>query len=521
MAPTARLRSIPLGERALRFELAGAPAVLARAACALAQDPQIDAVAGSTSILVVAAAPIDPLRRAALTTAVASALADASRVGAGSGAGERRHTIDVVYDGADLVEIAAATSMSPSDVAARHAEPEYVVQLGGFFPGFAYLGEVAPPIRHPRRAQPRHRVDAGAVGIAGRQTGIYPSVSPGGWNLVGRAILPAPLFDPNAEPPARFAVGDRVRFVAVSAADSPPRTAALDTARAMLAGEHDRAGPNGSAALTVDRVAAVATVQDAGRARWLRAGVPASGAMDPVALASANLAVGNDPSAAGIEIAVGTARFVARRDVLISIDGEAPRRLLAGDTLEVAAAQRLSSYLAIRGGVAVPAVLGSRSTALAAALGGLHGRALRRGDSIAIEDDPGTKLPDRRRLVVPSSAAETVLRIDVIPPCGALSAASVDALLSSRFTVSTRLDRVGIRLEGATVPRTEVRDALPEPVVPGVVQIASDGTPMVLGPDAAVTGGYPVIGVLRKTSLWALYRLRPGAFVRFVRGVSG
>lgn len=510
MALAPRLKSSLLGERGLRFELGGAPSLLARAAAALAAaDPSLDAAAGSSSVVVVAAAPIDPLRRAALTTAVAEAVARAGSAGSPG----RTHAIDVVYDGPDLEEIAAAAEMSPADVAARHAEVEYTVELGGFLPGFAYLGEVPAPLRRARRAQPRPRVAAGSVGIAGRQTGIYPSASPGGWNLIGRAVLDAPLFDPASSPPARLAVGDRVRFRVAAAADA----LLVDPARVV-----EPAPPRGD--VVVDRVAALVTVQDGGRARWLLHGVPASGAVDPVALAAANLAVGNDPAAAGIEVTGGSARLVAGRDVLASIDGDPPRRLLAGDALDVAATARLASYVALRGGVDVPVVLGGRGTAVAASLGGLAGRALRRGDAFAIGDDPGTPLPDRRLVVVPGVSSETVLRIDLVPASvsggGALDAASVAALLAQSFTVSTRLDRVGVRLEG-TIPRAEDEGAKPEPVLPGVVQIASDGTPMVLGPDAAVTGGYPVIGVLRKTSLWALYRLRPGAIVRFARGSVG
>ncbi len=514
MALPPRLRSGLFGERGLRFELAATPAVLARAAAALAaSDGTLDAAGGTRSIVVVAAAPIDPMRRAELTTAVAAAVADASR---GGSRVEVQHEIAVVYDGPDLGEVAAAAGLTTTAAAELHAEPEYVVELGGFLPGFAYLGEVPARLRRPRRGQPRARVGAGAVGIAGHQTGIYPSASPGGWNLVARALLEVPLFDPTIHPPARFAVGDRVRFRPIAASDAPPEPIGSPAQPgAELGGAHEA-----EAALVVDRVAALITIQDGGRARWLLYGVPASGAVDPVALAAANLAVGNDPAAAGIEIAAGAARFVARRDVLASIDGEPARRFLAGDTISVSASLRLASYLAVRGGIAIAEVLGSRSTAVAASLGGFCGRPLRRGDALAASADPGTPLPDRPRLIVPAVAAETVLRVDVLPPSGPLDAASVGALLERTFTVSSRLDRVGVRLEGGPVPRSEDGDARAEPVIPGVVQIASDGTPMVLGPDAAVTGGYPVIGVLRKTSLWALYRLRPGARVRFARPAS-
>jgi KipI family sensor histidine kinase inhibitor len=99
-------------------------------------------------------------------------------------------------------------------VIARHSEREYAVLAIGFAPGFAYLGELDPALVLPRRDSPRARVPAGAVAIAGAQTGIYPRVSPGGWHLLG--TTDAVLFDAARESPALFRAGDRVRFVPVA-----------------------------------------------------------------------------------------------------------------------------------------------------------------------------------------------------------------------------------------------------------------------------------------------------------------
>ncbi|MGZ3421124.1 MAG: 5-oxoprolinase subunit B family protein [Polyangiales bacterium] len=121
----------------------------------------------------------------------------------------RIHAVRAVYDGPDLRELAEACALSPEEVATRHAR-EYEVEVIGFLPGFAYLGTVDPTIARPRRATPRTRVPPLSIGIAGPRTAIYPSASPGGWNLVGRAIDCVP-FDPARG--SLFAVGDRVRFV--------------------------------------------------------------------------------------------------------------------------------------------------------------------------------------------------------------------------------------------------------------------------------------------------------------------
>ncbi|MDX2348894.1 MAG: carboxyltransferase domain-containing protein, partial [Porticoccus sp.] len=101
-------------------------------------------------------------------------------------------------------------NLSVDEVIALHQAQEYRVYAIGFAPGFAYLGQVDERIAAPRLATPRPQVPRGAVGIADRQTAIYPAVSPGGWNLIG--LCPQPMFDPNNDPSMPVQVGDRVRF---------------------------------------------------------------------------------------------------------------------------------------------------------------------------------------------------------------------------------------------------------------------------------------------------------------------
>ena len=121
--------------------------------------------------------------------------------------------VPTLYDGPDLAEVVMATNLPPAQVIDRHADREYLVYCVGFAPGFTYCGELPPELTVPRKASPRRSVPAGSVAIAGRQTGIYAVESPGGWNLIGRTDLR--LFDPAADPPARFKPGDRLRFVPV------------------------------------------------------------------------------------------------------------------------------------------------------------------------------------------------------------------------------------------------------------------------------------------------------------------
>ena len=161
--------------------------------------------------------PFDPLvlEEAAVRDMIAVAL-DAA--GDPSMTADRAGVISVPVryggpDGPDLAEVAARTGRSEADVVRLHAAVEYRVFCMGFVPGFPYLGLVPKELALPRRATPRLHVPAGSVAIAGRQTGIYPADTPGGWHLIGRTDLPA--WDPRREPPALLEPGARVHFVPV------------------------------------------------------------------------------------------------------------------------------------------------------------------------------------------------------------------------------------------------------------------------------------------------------------------
>jgi inhibitor of KinA len=119
--------------------------------------------------------------------------------------------------GPDLVAVARHTGLTPTEVIARHAAPTYLVHMLGFAPGFPYLGGLDARLATPRWAVPRPLVPAGAVGIAGAQTGIYSLPTPGGWQLIGRT--PRRLFDPAADPPTLLRAGQQLRFVPIGEAD--------------------------------------------------------------------------------------------------------------------------------------------------------------------------------------------------------------------------------------------------------------------------------------------------------------
>jgi KipI family sensor histidine kinase inhibitor len=159
--------------------------------------------------------PVDP-RLLAVEDAVALVADAAVEATSHSDGSARGRLVDVPVryggpDGPDLAEVAAAHGLTPSQVVELHASVRYGVLFIGFAPGFAYLGGLPPELETPRRPSPRERVPPGSVGIAGRQTGIYPVAMPGGWQLIGRSDVV--LFDPRRGRPTLLAPGDTVRFV--------------------------------------------------------------------------------------------------------------------------------------------------------------------------------------------------------------------------------------------------------------------------------------------------------------------
>jgi KipI family sensor histidine kinase inhibitor len=196
----------PVGDRGLLLELAGNEEVHRVAAAARERFGGVlaDVVAGHRTVLL--AWPEPPVDRRVAEALLAGAPAGAAA--AGDNAGEL--TVPVVYDGPDLEAVAAHCSLSTDEVVRRHAAAAYRVGFVGFAPGFGYLLGGDPALRVPRRDEPRERVPAGSVALAGEYSAVYPSDSPGGWQLIGRTELR--MFEAQRRPPALLQPGTRVRF---------------------------------------------------------------------------------------------------------------------------------------------------------------------------------------------------------------------------------------------------------------------------------------------------------------------
>lgn len=200
------MRILPSGDAAVLVEVADLDTVLGLYAALAAAPPPgvVDLIpAARTLMLVLDPGTADP-------AAVASAVR-ATRPGTASRGESEVVEIPVVYDGEDLADVAALTGLGVDEIIAAHTGTPWIVAFGGFMPGFGYLVGGDPRLHVPRRATPRVRVPAGAVGLAGEFSGVYPLESPGGWQLIGRTD--APLWDIDRDPPALFRPGVTVRFV--------------------------------------------------------------------------------------------------------------------------------------------------------------------------------------------------------------------------------------------------------------------------------------------------------------------
>ncbi len=519
-------RFLPLGDTGLVVEFGGDEisdaanaAVLALRAAIEAQPPAglRETVPTYRSLLVV----YDPLVTSVqdLGAAVRDrlAVADPARLPEG-----RLLEIPTAYGGAhgpDLAGVAAETGLSESQVVAAHTGAVYRVYMIGFTPGFPYMGTLPPPIRVPRLASPRTRVPVRSVAMAGQQTGVYPTDSPGGWRLIGRT--PLLIYDPWRANPFLLDAGDRVRYVAISAAEYERRAPTDGTAAPS---------PTPSRAdFLVEDGGVLTTVQDLGRPGYRRFGMPQSGAMDPLALRIANLLLGNPPDAPALEFAFPGPRLVALGPTAIAIGGAdlGPMRngrpcgtwratpLAAGDVLSFAAPRGGRwAYLAVPGGVDVPAVLGSRATYVRGGLGGYGGRRLRRGDRVA-----ATLRAAATRLALrgpaPPAGAEAEVRVVLGPQTDYFAPDAVRALLTEAYRPGHDVDRVGYRLDGPCLAHRAQSELLSDGLLPGAIQVPADGRPIVIMPDGPTAGGYPKIGAVLAPDLRLVAQASRATPIRF------
>jgi biotin-dependent carboxylase-like uncharacterized protein len=277
------------------------------------------------------------------------------------------------------------------------------------------------------------------------------------------------------------------------------------------------------------------TVQDLGRIGYQNIGVPVSGALDGFASRLANALVGNPPGMAALEILVSgpileigadTARLaLVGTGASLSVRGEDPRVVAAGQSVTVRQGdivqitlgrQSVCCYLAVEGGIAVPRILGSASTYVRAALGGLNGRALQRGDVVPLAMARASERTELRAPAPPPTSADQPIRVVLGPQQKYFRKEAFATLLGAEFRVSTDTDRMGMRLDGPPLRHRRGWDIVSDAIASGSIQVPGSGQPILLLADHQTTGGYPKIATVISADLPRLGRRRPGDPLRFV-----
>ncbi len=435
--------------------------------------------------------------------------------------------IPVAYGGVhgpDLGDVARLAGLSADEVVRRHAGADYVVGALGFAPGFAFLIGLPPELATPRRSTPRVEVPPGSVGIGGKQTGVYALPTAGGWSLIGRT--PLRMFDPSRNQPSLLQTGDTVRFDPIdqeTLARMPPREhpSLPDPTRGRML----RPG------LIVLEPGLLTSVQDLGRTGLGHIGISPGGVVDRGSLIAGNRLVGNEEGAAALEITLTGPHLRFLRPARIAVTGADLGAQLNGEPFPnwrarvVHPDDHLSfdprsarggarAYLCIGGGIDVPVEMGSRATDLTAGFGGLSGRPLRTGDQLC-----WGMLPDQRQPAMPTarsdSASRRPFRVVRGPQANRFDDWAWHMFLTQQWRVSSRSNRVGIRLEGPPIIARDRSDMISEGMATGSIQITGVGLPIVMLPARATIGGYPKIATVIAADLDRLGQLSPGETIRF------
>jgi KipI family sensor histidine kinase inhibitor len=518
-----KVRSVrAVGTCAVLAELSGTDDVLALQALLLEKPfpGQTDVLAAAETVLVRADSPASARRIAALLPQLeltARARTEGELV-----------VIDTVYDGEDLAEVGELTGLGAQGVIAAHSGQLWTMAFAGFAPGFGYLVGENHALDVPRRSSPRTAVPAGSVALAGHYSAVYPRSSPGGWQLIGRTG--AKMWDLDREQPALVTPGHRVRFRAVRDAVTlaPEPTVVSPEAQPVASG------------LRVLSPGLQSLIQDLGRHGHSALGVSAAGALDRGSLRRANRLVGNAPSAAAVETVAGGLRVQAVGDQVLAVAGApsqliiaspsdpesgetgqlrtvpmaAPFALLDGEILSIGAPESgFRSYLAVRGGVEVPPVLGSRSTDT---MSGIGPAPLAAGAVLAAGGDAESGVVGDPELQ-PDFPGTGVSELDVVPGPRAdwFDQAALDSFCGQDWEVTPQSNRVGMRLQGTPLQRSRTGELPSEGTVAGAIQIPPEGLPVLFLADHPITGGYPVIGVVVDSQLDRAAQIPIGGRIRF------
>ncbi len=436
--------------------------------------------------------------------------------------------IPVRYDGEDLAEVAGILGISVEDVIRLHGESDYVAAFTGFAPGFAYLSGGDPRLTVPRRKSPRTKVPAGAVGLAGEFSGIYPKTSPGGWQLIG--TTPLAMFDIDRTPASLLQPGSRIKFRNMA------KDAAYEIKPSNKAAKTPKTGSskNAASAIEITSVGLPVVFQDLGRAGQASQGISVSGAADRAGFKAANRLVGNPANTPALEITLGGLSFCMRGQGVMAVTGAtAPISITSangtkisathhsaialddGDVVSLGApAAGMRSYLALRGGFNIAPVLGSAATDTLAQIGPA---ALVAGDVVAILPAAANALVSSEEPAFAMPRADETVVLDVVmgPRTDWFTDAAVESFFAQEWSVTPQSSRVGIRLSGDALERSNHGELPSEATVRGALQVPASGQPVLFLADHPLTGGFPVIANVAGHHLDLAGQIPVGAKIRF------
>lgn len=445
------------------------------------------------------------------------------------------HRIQVCYHpdlGLDLPGIAKACKLSIEELIRLHKESLYTADILGFMPGFAYFSGLNPQLQLPRLASPRPAVPKGSVAIAELQTAIYPRVTPGGWNIIGRS--PNKLFDIDQNPPGLFMAGDQMQIEEISL-DEFHRLDQANVSKEVIR----PLDKNKSASIEVLQAGTFSTIQDEPRSGLSHWAVGPGGACDIASLYLANALVGNPPETAAIEMTSTGPSLLFHETTCVAwvgascegmvnsqrIPGNRPVWIPKGGTLKFSPLNPgLRSLLAIGGGLDLPETLGRSGSHISADIGP---KRLEKGDQFILanpkaplkssflkslyrEDDlPAYPKWQIRSPFLPSNSI-THIRCLAGPHLSLLSAKEREIFWSSVWTVSNQSNRMGVRLQSDFKLKKDLPNIPSQAIAFGTVQFPPSHEPIIMLAEHQTTGGYPRLAEVIRTDLIKLAQIKPG-----------
>jgi len=286
--------------------------------------------------------------------------------------------------------------------------------------------------------------------------------------------------------------------------------------------------------ITTINQGAFTTIQDEGRFGYQAYGMPSAGAMDRYACRVANLLVGNDASAAVIEMTTVGASFKFDKEQFIAVCGADMQGTVNGTPISNwssfivsrgselrfdVATKGCRTYLAVRGGIDVPIVLGSRSTYTQAKVGGYEGRVLWQGDVLNIGGSSGVRVQPLKLAskYIPQYSEQINLRVILGPQDTMFIPEAIRDFFKSKYIITEQADRMGYRLKGPAIMHMGKADIVSDAVCLGAIQVPTSGMPIIMTADYKTTGGFAKLGSVIRVDLSTLAQAKPGDTIHFTQ----